>query len=352
MLRYAPIIIPTLCRSTHFIRLIDSLKRNSWAKYTEVYVGLDYPPSDKYVKGWQEINDYLNNGDFSAFASVHVIRQEINAGVYKNAKLLQETVLKEHDRYIFSEDDNEFSPNFIEYMDKCLDEFEEDNDVVCVSGFSYPVDWAVSQGANCIKQNFCAAAWGIGYWRNKREMLFDYIETGKMLDELPRVIKDKKYLSMIDASLRDYITAASSPFRTIGRSMQKPTDVAVRAALVVDGKYVISPVLSKVRNHGFDGSGTFSQSIDSQVKGNTAGTYDYSNQPIDERDSFDVCLNELDNLDENRKRLNAFDVRSKKQMRDTRILLWLMTHIGIWSARIYYLFRLPFIYVGLLRKKI
>ena len=50
--KYAPVRISTLCRSAHFIRLIESLKRNMWAKYTEVYVGLDYPPNEKYLKGW------------------------------------------------------------------------------------------------------------------------------------------------------------------------------------------------------------------------------------------------------------------------------------------------------------
>ena len=64
---YAPVVIPTLCRSTHFKRTVESLKRNGWAKYTDVYIGLDYPPAEKYEQGWKEICEYLETSDFSVF---------------------------------------------------------------------------------------------------------------------------------------------------------------------------------------------------------------------------------------------------------------------------------------------
>lgn len=53
---YAPVLIPTLCRSEHFIRCIESLKRNTWAQYTDVFIGLDYPPSEKYFDGYCKRN--------------------------------------------------------------------------------------------------------------------------------------------------------------------------------------------------------------------------------------------------------------------------------------------------------
>ena len=76
---FAPVLIPTLCRSKHFLRLMESLKRNTWAKYTDVYCGLDYPPSEKYRQGWQEICDYVDNGDFSCFAKFVVFKRTVQA---------------------------------------------------------------------------------------------------------------------------------------------------------------------------------------------------------------------------------------------------------------------------------
>lgn len=66
MMKYAPILIPTMCRYNHFFRLIESLKVNTWAKYTDIYIGLDYPPSSKYEEGYKQICEYLD-GDFSEF---------------------------------------------------------------------------------------------------------------------------------------------------------------------------------------------------------------------------------------------------------------------------------------------
>ena len=339
-MKYAPIRIPTLCRSAHFIRLIESLKRNSWAKYTEVFVGLDYPPNEKYRRGWQEICDYLGKGDFSAFAAFHVIKRTENYGAFRNSTDLIHRIYDQgHDRCISLEDDLEVSPNFIEYMDKCLEAFEDDPDVVCVTGYSYPVDWKASKDASCMRQDFNASTWGRGTWRKKSEDYRPYIYSGGMLKKLTEVIRSKRYLRMIDACLKEYIRAALLPSRA--GLMSKCTDIGMRAYLAVDGKYFVSPIVSKVLNHGFDGSGLYCQDI-THLDGKTAGTYNYPEQPIDESDSFEIRLNDEAYLEENRRRLNAFDYRSPSQMRKTRLLLWLMKNVGIWAAKTYIYATLPF----------
>ena len=336
----APIEIPTLCRSKHFIRLIESLKQNSWAKYTDVYVGLDFPSSEKYRKGWQEICNYVDIGDFSIFASFHVIRRTENYGFYRNSGDLIERIYEKYDRVIELADDLEVSPNFIEYMDKCLDIFENEPNIVTISGYAYPVDWLLSGNATCMKQDFYASEWGRASWKSKTIQYKPYIESGQMLDELPQVIKRGCYKKMIDAGLREYIPAATSlRFYKTGM-MRRCCDIAMRAYLAVDGKYCISPTISKVRNYGFDGSGLFCQGI-TRFDNLTAGTYDYANQPIDEASSFDMILNDENLLDENRRRLNSFDKRTPGQMTKTKRLLWIINNIGIWAAKIYMLFDLP-----------
>ncbi|WP_337586574.1 hypothetical protein, partial [Prevotella pectinovora] len=48
-----------------------------------------------------------------------------------------------------------------------------------------------------------------------------------------------------------------------------------------------------------------------------------------------------DSFEENRKRLNAFDYRSPRQMAKAKRLLWLCVHCGIWSAKFYSLVVFP-----------
>ena len=115
---YAPIIIPTLCRYDHLVRLMESLKKNTWAKYIDIYIGIDYPPSEQYVDGYQRICNYLES-DFPEFACVKIIKRSNNLGSFYNCESIINEVLNKYDRFIRTDDDAEFSPNFSEYIDKC-----------------------------------------------------------------------------------------------------------------------------------------------------------------------------------------------------------------------------------------
>jgi len=114
---YAPVCIPTLNRYEHLKELIESLQQNSWAQYTDLYIGLDFPPSEKYEEGYKKIVQYLCGG-INGFQKVHVIKRNINIGAGKNASLLVEEALETFDRFICIEDDNIVSRDFLEYMDK------------------------------------------------------------------------------------------------------------------------------------------------------------------------------------------------------------------------------------------
>lgn len=345
-MKYAPVLIPTLCRASHFKRLVESLKRNSWAKYTDIYIGLDFPPSDKYKKGWEEICNYLDNSDFSVFASFNVIKHESNIGSLQNNLLLRNHVFvtKGYDRYIHFDDDNEVSPNFLEYVDKCLDRYEDDDDVIAVCGYSYPIDWKVSSGATVLKQNVNVAVWGVGFWKKKHAQYSAYITSQQMIHDLPEVIRNKSYENMIDAAKIEYFDAACFTMKVGGaqKFMKCVSDIGLRAYIAISGKYAISPVISKVRNHGFDGSGTGCQLIDSSFDGKTANSYNYESQPIDTANYFEIIEDTLQAHTENREILNKFDYRPESRMARTRHTIYLCEHVGIWAAKIYNNMEFPY----------
>lgn len=45
--------------------------------------------------------------------------------------------------YIYTEDDNVFSKNFLCYMNLCLEKYKEDDKILTVSGYSYLAEWDV-----------------------------------------------------------------------------------------------------------------------------------------------------------------------------------------------------------------
>lgn len=80
-------------------------------------------------------------------------------------------------------------------------------------------------------------------------------------------------------------------------------------------KYIISPTLSKVRNHGFDGSGIYCDNIGLNSKKRIcADNYNYSEQQIDEAETITLSVAEQFDVELNRKRLNRFDSRKLKKI--------------------------------------
>ena len=63
-MNFAPIIIPTLNRCDHLKACLESLNNNHNAENTEVFVSVDYPPSEKYIDLMEKKVRALSNRDF------------------------------------------------------------------------------------------------------------------------------------------------------------------------------------------------------------------------------------------------------------------------------------------------
>lgn len=274
---YAPVIIPTLNRDEHLIRCIESLKNNSYAKYTELYVGLDYPPSAKYEEGYNKINDYLKNG-VDGFKAVYIIRRPINMGPIMNGRTLIDEILAKYDRYIFTEDDNEFSPCFLEYADTALEKYENDESImgICASS-TPPLDYdGVSE---LIKTNYFSAH-GYATWRDKENEFFntmcrEYIEDiccskSKMFNLR---YKDPRTISLLASAL----LRKEKIYQTKDGSIPILDTVRMIYACAED-KYILASVTPMVRNWGYDGSGA------NCIKENN----DYSKRNILLDDKYDI----------------------------------------------------------------
>ena len=131
----SPVFIPTLCRSEHFRKCVEALKRNSIAKQTDLIIGLDYPAKDSHQKGYEEIRLYL--ATLSGFRKVIVFEREENFGSARNIEDAIQKILENYDSFIYLEDDNEVSPNFLEYVNKGLVKFKDSPSVFAMGGYSF-----------------------------------------------------------------------------------------------------------------------------------------------------------------------------------------------------------------------
>lgn len=164
MIHY-PVLIPTLNRANHLKRCLDSLAHNTGAEDTEVFISVDYPPSKKYEDGYLEVKSYLSRTVLSCFKTVYIFYQEQNLGPVGNSDFLKKKIQDMgYDGYIYTEDDNEFAPNFLPYMNDGLQKFKDNQKVLAVCG-AKDTDWETN-GKNI---TYCKllAAYGVGEWFEK-----------------------------------------------------------------------------------------------------------------------------------------------------------------------------------------
>lgn len=326
---YAPVVVTTMCRDKHFIKCIESLKENSWAKRTDIFVGIDYPIKEEQKEGYDKICEYVRNGDFSDFASFNVFMREENYGSVRNAREIKKIVREKYDRYIFTEDDNVFSPDFLKFIDEMLKKYEDDEDVVAVCGYSYPLKWKAKDGANAMLCNFHFSAWGTGHYFYKRDKIEKEIDSDYLKNDFKKIRREKAYKRLTDARFISYSTGVTNE---LGRGLVfSSSDVGLGVYLGIRNKFVVMPALSKVRNEGFDGSGKYCEDTKSarkKFKSCDALIYDYSSQPISDGKNEDYVVDENKNCKENMEMLNGFDSRKKSGIIRCRFKLFLYNILG------------------------
>ncbi len=272
---FAPIIIPTLCRDKHFKRCVKTLAMCSNASNTELYIALDYPKNENHWLGYSEIKNYINQ--ISAFKAVKIIERKENFGAERNIYDAISYVMEKHDRFILSEDDNEFSPNFLDYINYSLGKYSKNENVIAVTGYNRMID---TSGYN---RNVYAAlsysAWGTGFLGDNFKFLTENVIQA---DYAKSILKSwaksckiyKRYPSLLHGLL------------SIVKTGHVTGDTLVVSYMVLNNKYCIWPTLSKVRNHGFDGGGEHFGSVPDHPlltqKIDTATSFEPDDIPIEE----------------------------------------------------------------------
>lgn len=251
---YAPIIIPTMNRHLHLKRCIESLQRNPWAQYTTLIFSLDYPLSEELLPDYYLVKSYIENA-ITGFNSVEIICQEHNLGMYANYRFLIDHVWETEERFIYLEDDNEVSPNFIEYMNKGLESYENDDDVIAICANSSANMTGIGTENAILTHQF--SAYGFGTWRRKEQNYTRQINRA-YFTEKRHCFHDLLKLYRFNPAL---ILAFQSIIRRREKLYNLPNeavpiiDVTICIYMILENKYVVTPCIRKTRNWGYDGSG-------------------------------------------------------------------------------------------------
>lgn len=250
-MNYAPVVIPTLNRYEHLKQCLESLERCTGAEHTDVYIGLDYPPNDRYVEGWKKVDAYLQEKEQqNGFHKLVVCRRETNLGISaadSNITRLYTTVSQFSDTYIYLEDDNVVSPNFLEYVNKGLERYKDDESVFAVVGYAHPYHFKHGDN-NHYRHNTDMSAWGYGTWFRRYNRIGDYTRSGGFR-------KDFTIRNILKFHNHGLLRLFEFIYYAYHKGYVLQSDGLMSVYMILHDTYVITPTISKVRNIGWDETG-------------------------------------------------------------------------------------------------
>ena len=252
----SPVVITTLNRYEHLKNCIESLKGCNLANETDIYISVDYPPSEKYQAGYERIVEYLNS-PIDGFHDVHIYFQQKNLGSCDNSQFLYKKAFEDYDRLIYTEDDNEFSPTFLEYMNTMLERFKDEKSVYAICGYRWP--FALEKKEASFFSPFISF-WGCGLWRDKVRD-FERFRRRELVSYLKNSQSRKKFIAWSPHEYKQAVYVACEKHHMqiyrhdTEEKVYRDADFIVAMYMHIRGMKVIVPYVSKVRNMGHDGSG-------------------------------------------------------------------------------------------------
>lgn len=237
----APVALFAYRRPQHLERTVAALQRNPLAARTPLYVFCDGPVDEQARAGCREVRRFVRS--IGGFRSVQVIEREYNWGLARSIIDGVTELCRAHARVVVLEDDIVVSPHFLAYMNDALDCYREDDSVMSVGSYMFPV-------ARALPETFffrVTDCWGWGVWKRTWD-LFEP-DGGKLLGAIDR----RGLRAQFDlGGAYDYYGMLEAQTRNENDSW------AVRwyATALLYGRLTLYPGRSLTVNIGHDGSGT------------------------------------------------------------------------------------------------
>lgn len=241
-MNYAPIIIFAFNRPASLDKLIISLMNNPEAKDSILHIFVD---GARNIAGEQEKVQKTQKiaKNVIGFKSVEYHFSDINNGLGSSVITGVTKVITQYGKAIVLEDDLILASNFLAFMNEGLTAYEKEQKIFSICGYTNRIKKPKNYGYDAY---FCtrSSSWGWGTWKERWETV-DW-----ELNDWESCLRNKKAFNK---------WGGSDCFRMLSDwKSRKNKSWAIRFCYsqFTQSKLAIFPIISKVKNDGFDGGGT------------------------------------------------------------------------------------------------
>lgn len=239
----APIVIFAYKRKDLLDSLILSLQRNELAKISDLFVFVDGPRNEVEHTQVLEVKRYVE--ELTGFKSVHNSFSRENKGLAISVISGVTEVISMYGKAIVLEDDLIVTPNFLSYMNQCLDVYETNSNIFSICGFGLALNHPRDYKGDVYLFGR-SSSWGWATWKNR-------------WDTVDWELKDWADFSKNRKSVHSFNKNGSDMFSLLKASKEgRNSSWAIRFcyAQYKQHKMSVFPFLSKVDNTGFGNGAT------------------------------------------------------------------------------------------------
>jgi len=240
---YAPIVIFAFNRPETLKNTVTSLLTNEEAKTSNLYIFVDGARLDKIgeTEKVKTVQEYVKS--IKGFRSIEYFFSDKNKGLSTSIINGVNQIINKYGKAIIIEDDLTVSSNFLSFMNQGLEKYEKERNIFSICGYTNKINVPKNYTADSY---FCtrSSSWGWATWADR-------------WNSIDWILNDWK---TIQSKASDFNKWGGSDCWKMLNDWHKGKNQswAIRFTFnqFLQNKLSLFPIISKVKNNGFDGKGT------------------------------------------------------------------------------------------------
>jgi hypothetical protein len=246
MQKFAPIALFVYNRPEHTRRTLKFLQQNQLAAESRLYIFSDGPKNAAAESLVAEVRQLIREVD--GFKSVEIVERQENWGLAKSIITGVTQLVNEYGRIIVFEDDLITSPYTLRYFNEALAQFEQEEKVMHIGAYMYPLPLETSEK---LPETFffrAATSWGWATWARAWQHFNPDVN-----DLMKQFNAEQKHQFAIEGTMNFW-----KQMKELKWGRNNSWAIRWYASIFLRGGLTLNPAHSLVSNIGHDGSGVHS----------------------------------------------------------------------------------------------